>query len=51
MIGDIVLVDLPLQKDLLTGVINDTGRYVYLNAKHDYLVEVPVSRVKYIWGV
>jgi hypothetical protein len=51
MIGDIVLVDLPLQKDLLTGVINDTGRYVYLNAKQDYLVEVPVSRVKYIWGV
>lgn len=51
MIGDIALVDLPLQKDLLTGVVNDTGRYIYLNAKEDNLIEVPISRTKYIWGV
>ncbi len=51
MIGDVVLMDLPNQKDLYTGVVNDTGRYAYVNAKKDYLVEVPMARVKYVWGV
>lgn len=50
MIGDIVVCHIP-HHDLVTGVINDTGRYIYLNTHGNNLIEVPIGRTKYIWGV
>ena len=50
MIGDIVLVDIP-KHDLVTGVINDTGRFIYLKSIGKNLIEVPIKRSIYMWGV
>ena len=50
MIGDIVLVDIP-KHDLVTGVINDTGRFIYLKSIGRNLIEVPIKRSVYMWGV
>lgn len=50
MIGDIVLTKVP-KHDLVTGIVNDTGRFIYLKSLGKDLIEVPIQRVKYIWGV
>lgn len=50
MIGDIVLTHIP-KHDLVTGVVNDTGRFVYLKSIGKNLIEVPIQRTRYIWGV
>ncbi len=50
MIGDITVMSLP-NGQLITGVVNDTGRYVYLNAQKRNFVEIPIKRSEYIWGV
>jgi hypothetical protein len=49
--GDVCLVKLPLVKNLIAGVVNDTGRYLYLQSFKDNLVEVPVNKAKHIWGI
>jgi len=50
MVGDIVVCHIP-RHDLVTGVVNDTGRYIYLNSYGKNLLEVPIGRAKYVWGV
>ena len=50
MVGDIVLTHIP-KHDLVTGVVNDTGRFIYLKSLGKDLIEVPIQRTKYIWGV
>tara|TARA_X000000950_G_C13847274_1_gene632957 strand:- start:295 stop:759 length:465 start_codon:yes stop_codon:yes gene_type:complete len=50
MVGDIVLTHIP-KHDLVAGVVNDTGRFIYLKSLGQDLIEVPIQRTRYIWGV